>query len=342
MKILLCGNYGATNLGDELILKGLIQFLHKKNPILEIIVLSNNPKETEKLHNVHSVYFLPCGFRSLKRSFLDLEIIKTLKAYLNSKEFILGGGGLFQDHHPYAIFIWGLHFLVAFLLRKKIRILGNSLGPLTKWWSRKIVKFIFNHADEIKVRDELSFQLLKKIGVKKNIQIIEDFAISLKSLKINKFSNYSKSVNKKNYIILSLLDFLKGEEKEKFETEIIKICNFLIQERGFEIIALPFQKLIDDDEAYLASIKEKIENKKSFHVQKFSSDFNKIFDLYLNANLIIGMRLHSIILAHKFNKPFIALNYNEKVMGFCKSIRKEENCFNIEKFTRQNILKKIN
>ena len=110
------------------------------------------------------------------------------------------------------------------------------------------------------------------------------------------------------------------------------MCNFLMQEKGYEIIAIPFEQLRDNDEQYLNTIKDKVQNKNLFHVQKYSLDINKIFDLYVNANLVIGMRLHSIILAHKFNKPFIALSYSEKVSGFCASIGQERDCFDVREW----------
>ncbi|KKP37568.1 MAG: polysaccharide pyruvyl transferase CsaB [Candidatus Peregrinibacteria bacterium GW2011_GWF2_33_10] len=345
--IFICGNYGATNLGDELILKGLLAVIPAKAGILNarVVVLSYNPKETERLHHVKSVYFLPCGVRSLLRGVLGLELFQTLKAYYQCNEFIFGGGGLMQDDKPKAIFIWGFHLFLALILRKRIRILGNSVGPLNKLWSRKIVSFLFNHVHEITIRDEISKKLLKEIGVRKEIKVVEDFASSLSIptpfsvipakagiLHLWEKDSCSHRNDKCGYIILSLRNWLNGKEKEKFDEEIVKMCNFLIQEKGYEIIGIPFEKLRDDDEAYLLYIREKTLNKKYFHVQKYCSDFDKIFDLYFNAHFVIGMRLHSIILAHKFKKDFLALSYSEKVRGFCEGVGKGDSCVDIRKF----------
>jgi len=228
MNILICGNYGATNIGDELILEGLLTLYPKE----KITVLSYSPEQTEKDHKVLAVFFLPAGFRSFLKSFLGLKIFKTLKAYFQADEFIFGGGGLMQDDNSKAIFIWGIHLFLAILLRKKVRILGNSVGPLRYNCSKKIVKFLFNKACEITVRDEKSLKLLKEIDVKGEIKLVQDLALNIK------ISNYRLPVaNYKNYLILSLRKWLNEEEKEKFESEIIKLCNYFIREKGYEIIA---------------------------------------------------------------------------------------------------------
>ncbi len=323
MNILICGNYGATNIGDELILKGLLRCIFDKDHI--VTVLSNNPLETSKRYNVKSVYFLPTGFRSFLYAICTFSLFKSLYAYIKTDEFIFGGGGLMQDEKPRAIFIWSVHIALALLLRKKIKILGNSVGPLNKKWSRGLVRFLFNKAEELTVRDAISKKLLKDIDVKKEIAVVEDFALKLE------IQSPKPPLSRGLYIILSLRDWLTGKEKQKFESELISLINYLTQEKHYEIIAIPFEKLRDDDERYLNYIQGKVLNKKMFHVQKYSSNVNKIFELYQGAKCVIGMRLHSIILAEKFKKPFIALTYSDKVKDFCESIGKEKRCFDIKK-----------
>lgn len=342
--ILICGNYGATNIGDELILKGLLQSLQchseQAHPNRHLRVLSYKPKQTEELHGVKAIYFLPSGFRSILRSLTSLSLFKTLKSFWWADEFVLGGGGLMQDEHPRAILIWGIHLLLAIILRKKIRILANSVGPLDRSWARGLVRWLFNHADEITVRDQASKELLKKIAVKKEVRVADDYALFSCHSGLDPESISAQSKDSK-YIILSLRDWLSGRDKEKFESELLKLINYFIQELGYKIIALPFENLHDKDAEYLMYIQGLVPDKNMFHVQKYCSDFDKIFALYQSAEFVVGMRLHSIILAHKFKKPFLALSYSSKVRDFCRQLGKDKDCYDLDDFMFDKILKNI-
>jgi len=64
MKIVIAGNYGANNLGDEMILEGLLKLLNDVVPDAKITVLSSEPKDTKKRHKVKSLNLFPAGFRS--------------------------------------------------------------------------------------------------------------------------------------------------------------------------------------------------------------------------------------------------------------------------------------
>jgi polysaccharide pyruvyl transferase WcaK-like protein len=72
MKIVICGNYGAENLGDELILEGMLETLRAVSPDAEITVMSGNPKETKWLYKarygMEAVAKFPSGIRSFLKS----------------------------------------------------------------------------------------------------------------------------------------------------------------------------------------------------------------------------------------------------------------------------------
>ena len=82
-KILISGYYGFNNVGDEAILKGLIEGIKRVEGPIDIVVLSQHPEFTSKKHEV----------RSIKRTNL-LHIFKEMK---NMDLLVSGGGSLFQD-----------------------------------------------------------------------------------------------------------------------------------------------------------------------------------------------------------------------------------------------------
>ena len=116
---LLLGYYGFGNLGDELLLKACIKILNGHGIGNEkIIVLSNNPEETQKNFNVKSM-----------NRWKFLEVVKAMR---RSENFILGGGGLFQDSTSVksCVYYWGIVRLAKFF-GLKIYALGQSVGPFS-------------------------------------------------------------------------------------------------------------------------------------------------------------------------------------------------------------------
>ena len=50
----------------------------------------------------------------------------------------------------------------------------------------------------------------------------------------------------------------------------------------------------------------------------------RVYEDILNSSAVVGMRLHSIILACMAGKPFIAVSYHDKVASFAKAVGRSE------------------
>ncbi|WP_026103260.1 polysaccharide pyruvyl transferase CsaB [Pseudanabaena sp. PCC 6802] len=143
-RAVLCGYYGMGNGGDEALLASLLQMLPSH---VQPLVLSANPKATEKLHQVES-----CDRYSVR---------SLLRAFKRSDAFIWGGGSLMQDatsaRNP--IYYGGLMGLARGMGLNTVAW-AQGIGPLHRPFSRWITKLAFNACDRITVRDSGSAQLL--------------------------------------------------------------------------------------------------------------------------------------------------------------------------------------
>lgn len=301
MKIVVTGNYGAQNLGDEMILKGLLEMLKTTHPLAEITVLSGRPSDTEKVYQVHSVEKFPAGFRSiLKNVFYGKSA--AFKAVKECDYFILGGGGLFGGPKRRANFIWGIQVLMAYWYDKKVIMCGQSIGPLNSFIDRFIVKKIFQKAKLIILRDEKSKERLEQMGVKNKTHVYPDIAFNSKTNEA-----YSQ---KENRLIVALRQI--KEIPNDFLNQISEFLNWLINEHKWHITFVNFQKGIESDESLSEEVIKLISNKS--HLELINNhNLEEITQRYLQSNMVLGMRLHSLVLAIKTNTPFIAINYAPKV-----------------------------
>ncbi|PIR53858.1 hypothetical protein COU75_03960 [Candidatus Peregrinibacteria bacterium CG10_big_fil_rev_8_21_14_0_10_42_8] len=154
MRVLLIGNFGVGNLGDEALKE---YFLHRY-PHVDWRVLSSSPKGPTEF------YRLPTGIRS----FLSLRWLRTLKEYYYCDAVVYGGGSLFTDAESvFACFLWWIHSIPARILRKHIYLVFQGIGPfrspLAQWFSDSVCR----SAQSISVRDSLSYSRLRSRGLSK-------------------------------------------------------------------------------------------------------------------------------------------------------------------------------
>lgn len=327
-KFVICGNYGATNIGDEAILSGLINLIRSALPSAEITVLSANPKDTAAHFDVKSEKKFPAGIRSFFVGLFDESIKKTLKAIKDCDYFILGGGGLFTDEKFRAIIIWGLQARIAHLYKKPIFCLGQSVGPLKSGMARFLTRKVFEHAREITVRDNSSSRMLHELGLPAP-RVLADFAFAIKGLP-------HPPEMPENYIVISVRPWIKGDSDRLY-----KICaqfiDYIWDRFKYKAILIPFQHYQDDDIAVLNKIFAQVKIPESAQIFEFTEELGKFLNLINNSRAVVGMRLHSLIFSTVLSKPFMALSYSNKVTNFASEAGMQDFCLQWENISLQKM-----
>lgn len=231
--IVICGNYGASNLGDEAILDALCGFVEKAFDQPQITIMSANPDETMKLlrqypsNRFRAVHFLPTGPRSLLKSFQQKRFRSTWKALKQTDIFVLGGGGLFTDERPRAILIWAVQAMAALLLKKPLICLGQSVGPLKTFLGRRVVSSIMKKARFITVRDEASAQLLQGLGIS-DMEILSDVVFSLPI-------RHNHRPHRQPYVVLSVRPWLPTRERNVANYQnVARFIDWLYEHKKYE------------------------------------------------------------------------------------------------------------
>ena len=302
MKIVIAGNYGAKNIGDEMILQGILKMLESVTPNAEITVLSGNPQETSRKFNVKSEKKVPSGIKSLLVSIFDFKS-KTKKSIKECDFFILGGGGLFNNLTFKANIIWGIQALAAYYYKKPVIMYGQSIGKLSSRFTQYLVKKVFQKASFITVRDNDSQKRLKKLGLKKKIHVIPDMAFRKKEKDVSKKKN-SKSI----IVALRQMQNLSND----FQKAIVDFTNWLIKEKKWTVDFVNFQEGSESDQIIHKKIIASITDKSKTKITNDRQEIKK-------ADLVLGMRLHSLISAIKAETPFIAISYAPKVKSLLKT-----------------------
>jgi len=290
-RIVISGYYGRGNSGDEAILKA-IQGEFKE---FELTVL---PSRRGNL----------------------LSIIKALsKADL----LLSGGGGLLQDTTSKLSLIYYLSIiLLAKILSVKVMIYAQGIGPIKSTLGRALTKFIVDKVELISIRDKGSERELKEIGIKKPpIYLTSDPVFSLTSAEEMRVEQILKE---KGELTISESDpLLVGisvrpwKRLTDYQEMVAKCADYLVKEWGAKVVFIPFQGF--SDLPISEKIRAKMKNKQALVLKGVYSP-EELLGIIGRLDLLIGMRLHSLIMATMKGVPLLGIVYDPKVGEFLEAL----------------------
>lgn len=293
MKIVICGYYGVSNVGDCSILQALKGLVSQYHPKSEITVMGAS--------NLFP-FGIKSFFRAIFRPFLWLKPYRLIKS---CDRFILGGGGLFTNEEmPWVPVFWALHGAVAYLMGKPVYCLGVSVSPISGL-NKLVTKWFLGRCQTVVVRDPASQKLLKSWGI--SCELGTDLALAL---------DYSPTHKKdsKKFIVLSIRRFKKDDEI--LYKKLAQCCDSIVEKKGMDIRLIPFQQGDEFDVVVLNKILAQCLHGEHIFVDKYYDNLGELLSVLSQASLVIGMRLHATILSLLVGTPFIALSYMKKVSDF--------------------------
>lgn len=287
-KAIICGYYGQGNAGDEAL---LLAILSRLNNQMKPIVLSGNPQKTSKDYGVIS--------------YSRLGIIKEIWQLGKKDLFIWGGGSLIQDVTSIKSAIYYL-FLMALAQFKGLKTIAyaQGIGPIKTPFIKWLTKIVLQRCNGVSVRDQASAKILEKWGIKYIIAVDPVWALpSKKREDLDLLPSPRIAVN------LRSCSSLNAEKIELISQVIIAL------QRKIEanIIFIPFQLSKD------LEICEKIANKleKNYQIIHLENP-QELKGIFAAVEMLIGMRLHSLIMAGSENCKCFALSYDPKVLSLMK------------------------
>jgi N-acetylglucosaminyldiphosphoundecaprenol N-acetyl-beta-D-mannosaminyltransferase len=288
-KIVISGYYGFGNLGDEAILAGLLKGIRSKVSDVEILVISGNPQDTKGRHQVRAI------------SQLSPKILVELRS---ADLFISGGGGLLQDKTSLRSLLYYLGLIyIAQKLNIPTFICAQGIGPLTRKLSRWLVKRVLQKSTAISVRDEASKKLLAELGIDEafltaDLSFLVDVEAEGDHIDLGDLPRPLIGVNVRDS---------QGFDPKDFAD---KVSRTLALSKGSAIFLSfsPFDVSVCQSVARWLKGKHKI-------ISNIDS-LTKAISVIKRLDILVGMRLHSVIFANRLGIATIGLAYDPKVNHF--------------------------
>lgn len=317
-KIVISGYYGYDNCGDEAVLLSILHCLRKLKSDLRITVLSGNPKKTAAHYGVCAIsrWSLPAIIRELSTATL----------------LISGGGSLIQDVTSVRSPGYYLGIIrLALMLRKRVMIYSQGIGPLTNESNRANTAKVFSRCNAITLRDAGSAELLKEIGVKKELLVACDpvLALSRGDVSDNMMGKLldefgiaaAENKPRKPLLFVSIRTWNNNPH-------FMPVAKFLDDqiESGWDVILVPAH-FPDDVAAGKAIVM--LMSTKPYEIDRALSA-EEFIALTAAADSVLSMRLHGLICASAVGTPIFGLSYDPKVAAFMKQCGHEESCLSYD------------
>ncbi len=335
-KIVIHGASGLKNSGDEAILQAI---LRQCSDDWQVSVISLDQEYTRKLHP--GVCVLQMGTRDCKRAIDECDAL------------ILGGGGLLQDETSvYNVGRWLTYVRYAIRKKKKVFLYANSIGPIRFGINRLMVKKALRKVSRITLRDEISAQELKELGITENTVVTADPVFSLDIDENVPCSGHLPFDEAQEYIVVcmrhwfdtnmwipvsicSRLGIRSRRNRKLYADYIRELAAFArkVQQSGRRIIFLPF--LYGRDSAVAADICRAAQMGGECIIETGDMRPEEIIGIIQGAQAVIGMRLHSIIYAVLTGTPVVPMEYSLKVRGLVRYLGLEEYSVDMETFSHE-------
>jgi polysaccharide pyruvyl transferase CsaB len=299
VRFLLSGYYGFGNLGDEALRDVIVRELRSRYPHAAIDVLSAQPDAT-----AHEL-----GVEATPRA--DLGAVK--RAIENADVVLSGGGGLLQNATSLKSLLYYAGIIrSAVRAGKKTMIFAQSVGPLD-FLGKQTVRECCKGLGAATVRDERSRRLLASILPDVPVVRTADPVflydpppepVDLAALGLGPQSDP-----------LVVVAVRKTAHFSDVATLVAAAVDRLAERHGARVAFIPFAGVTDAEAATVV-----IRKCRSKPALVALDSLDAVAAAIARARVVVGIRLHALILAVRLEVPFLAIPYDPKVTGLTEDI----------------------
>jgi polysaccharide pyruvyl transferase CsaB len=322
-RALLMGYYGVGNLGDEMMLVCLKQWLERQG--FDLTVLSEKPARVVQTHGLPAVENSPLlGEWAWRSGWLKGGALRVVRALASSDVLIVGGGDLIRDDLGWRTFFFTMEKIVAaILMGKKVFLVNMGIGQLSTRYGRALLKWTLRRCQRIIVRDARSEQMCRELGVTEQVTLAPDIVLSLPDLLGHQRLTNVGSPHKSPYMLVCLRHnpetFHGYEMTEARIRTLAHSLDALIERHNVDVVFLPLHAATPNgrgDASLHGRVAKAMVHAERIQLRPWTADLNEVCSWISDAQLVLAMRLHAAVLAHSYGRPCVLMPYDRKVQEF--------------------------
>ncbi len=351
LRILLLTPYTGGNLGDAAIQDAVIHHLRKRLVEPQIRLVTLEPGATTKLHGLPSFPIQEparadgAGRLGARVRRMGRELRHCLAAFRLLKEtdlLIMSGGGQIDDFwggamgHPYALFKWAS---MARLCGARVVFLSVGVCSLKSRLGRGFAYRALRLACYRSYRDHGSKELLREAAFTRKDPEYPDLAFSHPCAQAEALP--AQNANGRNLVVgISPMVYQSPQscwpesDAKVYESYLQLLCEFAarVLEAGHTVVLFTSSQM---DRLAVENLQAKLGQ----HPQNASwggrlrqveqTCVNELLEKIRAMDVVVGSRLHGILLSHLLGKPALAVSYDRKVRAHAEDMGQERFCLDL-------------
>ena len=299
LRIVLSGYYGFGNLGDEALLAIIVGQLRARYAGCTIDVLSATPDETARTYGVEATPRMDLG--AVRRAIDRADVV------------LSGGGGLLQNVTSLKSLLYYAGVIrTGIRAKKKTMIFAQSVGPLD-FWGKSVVREFCRGVSRATVRDERSRALLGPLLPGTRVERTAD-PVFLFEPGAEPLDLAAEGLGPSNdpLVVVSVRRWTGGDATASATAHAV---DRLGERYGARVAFLPLGGPADAEASTVV-----IRRCRTSPVLLPDYPLAQAAQVIGQAQLVIGMRLHALIIAARLGIPFLAIPYDPKIEALCDDL----------------------
>lgn len=303
------GYYGFGNLGDEAILEELIEELRQYFGGDEIYVLSQRPDVTSRTFGVKSVD--------------RWNLCNLIGLFLSARLLVSGGGGLFQDStSAKSCLYYSAVIFQARMLGAKVLVYAQGLGPLTRGIAKQCTRMAMSLANLRSVRDPKSLKMLEQWSLAAEQTADPVWCLQSRPLPAEIDCQLKEVQDRPERGLLVGVSLRESPLlTEAGVDSLVKAMETVFPPTTI-LTPLSLQKEQDDAilEKVMASWKALGRPVVRLNLERLERP-SQWLELIGRLDMIVGMRLHALLMALSAGTPVMGISYDPKVTHLLEEFR---------------------
>jgi len=344
-------------------------------PNLEITLISGVPDLDSKLCKIHNIKVVSSAWRQgpnthnrilrfihhrffrpffyvlwaiLFRVGLNPMSIKDpiIQEYVSADVIIDLSGDSFSDKGGFSIDI-SFSILLGLSLKKPIVIYSQSIGPFG-WAAKSLAKYCLNKVNLIIVREEMTEEYLKRIGVTNNhLYLTADCAFVLEPASDECIKDIllkeNIDITKRPLIGISASTML-DDKNNNYVNSMVQLVDYIIEKLNAQVVFVPHVTGINgrgDDRSIGEKIFNLARNKENISLIQGEYSPEELKGIITLCDMFIGGRMHANIAAISSCVPTIAVAWSHKYYGIMRTVGQEKYVCNFKTMDFEELRAKV-
>ncbi len=281
------------------------------------------------------------------------HIGKVIQALARSDIFVFEGGPFYED--PLQAITCLILFSIAKIFRLPVIAYGVTAFYFKTWWGRFVFRNMFDRMDAITVREKIALNIIKDLGVKKDVTLFADPRFILEPARFDEVQGIliKEGINVEEPFIVVTTRFLHQnvpawvKRSHSYTNERVEIANEVIARvvaylsEFAQVLIIPMHPSYDEDIEMANVIKEYIQDPSRLKMLSRRYSALDLMSIINQCEFLLACRLGSAVFATVAGTPLVAIAYEPRMIDHMERIGLSEYVFDWKGLKYDDLVAKI-